>query len=52
VYLDKREGMLDRYILFRYIKKKPRVIEETRILYEKINKIEKILGLVKGEGEI
>jgi len=49
IYTDERPGMPDRCIRFVYTEKKPRVIEETKILYEKINKIEKILGLIKEE---
>lgn len=49
VQIDKRPGVPDRNIKFVYTEKKPRVIEETRRLYEKIMKIEKVLGLIKSE---
>jgi DnaJ-class molecular chaperone len=47
IYIDSRPGSPDRSLRFVYTEKKPRVIEETRKLYEKINKIERVLGLIK-----
>jgi molecular chaperone DnaJ len=43
---DKRSVKCERVIKFIYTEKPPRVIEETKALYEKIKKIEDVLGLI------
>jgi DnaJ-class molecular chaperone len=50
-YTDSRPGMPERKIRFVYTERKPRVIDETRILYQKIMKIERVLGLIKDEDD-